>query len=85
MQIQRNPHTYIIFTATVLAVVLCQVLFSEALCPDRTMGTHFMGSSRSTKGIEYHIKPLSTLGSCVPIHISEIIKTLCSLVVFTQN
>lgn len=75
MHIQRNPHTYIIFTATVLAVVLCQVLFSEALCPDRTIsvGTQFMGSSRSTKGMEYYIKPLSTLDSCVPIHISEII------------
>lgn len=44
---------YIISTATVLSMVLCQVLFSEALCPDRTvaMGTHSMDSSRSTKGL----------------------------------
>lgn len=43
----------IISAATVLPMDLCQVLFSVALCPDRTvsMSTHFTGSSRNTKGL----------------------------------
>lgn len=66
----------IISTATVLSMDLCQVLFSVALCPDRIvyMGTHFTGSSRSTKGLDMAckhgiLKPPYSLGLCVLIHI----------------